>query len=128
VRRFGSNAALVLLALGACAGPGDAPRVAACEEDIISLKHAARSGDAVSQYRLANRYYVSWLNPGLCASGAGADDAVEAYRWYTLAAKLGVEAAARRRAAMAPNMTGTQIIEAQRRVADWHDSGGRATD
>ena len=98
--------ALVALALGACAGPGAAPRVAACGEDIAALKHAARSGDAVSQYRLANRYYVSWLNPGMCAGG-GADDAIEAYRWYTLA----------------ETMTRSQVEAAADKAASWLGGG-----
>ncbi len=120
-------ARLVVLAaatVAACAAPPSPPRVAACDEEIQTLKFAARTGDGHAQYRLATRYYLSWLNPGLCASGAGADDAVEAYRWYTLAAELGIEAAARRRDAVARILTGAQIIEAKRRVADWHGSGG----
>ncbi len=116
MRRFGSIFALVLLALGACAGPADAPSVAACEEDILKLKHAARTGDAVSQYRLANRYYVSWLNPGMCAGG-GQDDVIEAYRWYTLAAAQGIEAATRHRDTMAENMTPSQVQAAEAKAA-----------
>ncbi len=122
MRRFGIIFALVLLALGACAGPGDAPRVADCEEDIVALKHAARSGDAVSQYRLANRYYVSWLNPGMCAGGGG-DDAIEAYRWYTLAAAQGIEAATRHRDALAETMTRSQVEAAEDKAASWLGGG-----
>ena len=116
---------LAVATVAACAAPASPPRVAACDEDIQTLKFAARTGDGHAQYRLATRYYLSWLNPGLCASGAGAGDAVEAYRWYTLAAELGIEAASRRRDAMAGSMTGAQIVEAERRVADWRGSGGR---
>jgi len=122
VRRLGNIFALVVLALGACAGPGDAPRVAACGEDIAALKHAARSGDAVSQYRLANRYYVSWLNPGMCAGGGGGD-AIEAYRWYTLAGVQGIEAATRRRDALAETMTRSQVEAAADKAASWLGGG-----
>ena len=122
MRRFGTIATLALLAIGACAGPGEAPRVAACEEDIVTLKHAARSGDAVSQYRLANRYYVSWLNPGMCAGG-GSDDAIEAYRWYTLAGAQGIEAASRHRDALAENMTPSQVEAGEDKAASWLGGG-----
>ena len=122
MRRFKIISAIVLLALGACAGPGDASRVAACGEDIVGLKHAARSGDAVSQYRLANRYYVSWLNPGMCAGG-GDDDAIEAYRWYTLAGAQGIEAASRHRAALAENMTPSQVEAGEDKAASWLGGG-----
>lgn len=118
---FRKTAAAVAVgfALAACATPPGPPRVAACDADIAQLKHAARSGDAVAQYRLGTRYYISWLNPGMCASGKGADDAVEAYRWYTLAAGRGVEAADERRRALAGAMSRTQVAEAERRAAEW---------
>ena len=122
MRRFGNIFVLILVALGACAGPGGAPRVAACGEDIVALKHAARSGDAVSQYRLANRYYVSWLNPGMCAGG-GQDDVIEAYRWYTLAAAQGIEAATRHRDALAETMTRSQVEAAEDKAASWLGGG-----
>jgi len=114
--------ALVLVAVGACAGPVGTPRVAACEEDILRLKHAARSGDATAQYRLANRYYVSWLNPGMCAGG-GQDDVIEAYLWYTLAGAQGIEAATRHRDAMAETMTRSQVEAAEDKAASWLGGG-----
>ncbi len=111
-------------ALAACAAPGEPPRVAACDSDIARYKHAARAGDAAAQYRLAARYYVSWLNPGMCAAGNGADDAVEAHRWFTLAAAQGVGVAARYRDLVAEGMTRSQIDEANRRAAAWPGAGG----
>lgn len=118
-------AALASVVLAACAAPNKPPpRVAACDDDITRFKHAARAGDARTQYRLATRYRLSWLNPGLCASGAGQDDAIEAYRWYTLAAGQGVEAAARHRDALEKAMTPAQIAEAKRRAAEWLGPGG----
>ena len=116
---FRKTTAAVGIVLAACAMPPDPPRVAACDADIALLKHAARSGDAMAQYQLGTRYFVSWLNPGMCATGKGADDAVEAYRWYTLAAGQGVEAADKRRRAMAGAMSRTQIAEAERRAGEW---------
>ncbi len=55
----------------------------------------------------------------MCATGKGADDAVEAYRWYTLAAGQGVEAADKRRRALAGAMSRTQVAEAERRAGEW---------
>ncbi len=121
VSRF---AVLAVLTVAACAPPPAPPHVAACDEDIAALKHAARAGDGHSQYRLATRYYLSWLNPGLCASSAGADDAIEAYRWYILAAAQGIEAAERRRDAMADSLADAQLAEGKRRAAEWHQPGG----
>ena len=122
---FRKTAAAVAVgfALAACATPPDPPRVAACDADIALLKHAARSGDAMAQYRLGTRYYISWLNPGMCASGKGADDAVEAYRWYTLAGAQGIEAATRRRDALAENMTRSQVEAAEDKAASWLGGG-----
>ena len=116
---FRKTAVAVGFALAACTMPPGPPRVAACDADIALFKHAARSGDAMAQYQLGTRYFVSWLNPGMCATGKGADDAVEAYRWYTLAAGHGVEAAAKRRRVLARVMSQTQVAEAERRVEEW---------
>ncbi len=113
------TAAAIAAVLAACAAPPGPPRVAACDEDIVQLKHAARSGDAVAQYRLGTRYFVSWLNPGMCATGKGADDAVEAYRWYSLAAAQGVEAAEKHRKTLADAISRSQVAEAERRAAEW---------
>ena len=121
VSRF---AVLAVLTVAACVPPPPPPLVAACDDDIVALTHTARAGDGHSQYRLATRYYLSWLNPGLCASGAGADDAIEAYRWYILAAEQGIEAAARRRDTMADSLADAQLVEGKRRAAEWHESGG----
>ena len=70
---FRKTAAAVAVgfALAACAMPPDPPRVAACDADIAQLTHAARSGDAMAQYQLGTRYFISWLNPGMCATGNG---------------------------------------------------------
>ncbi len=108
---------LAVLVLAACAAPAPAPRVAACDADIVRLKPAAQAGNGVAQYRLAIRYYLSWLNPGLCASGAGVEDAVEAYRWFTLAANQGIEAASRRRDTLAESMSPDHVAEAERRAS-----------
>lgn len=122
------TACLILMlggaALVACAAPPAPLRVAACDSDIARYKHAARGGDAAAQYRLAARYYVSWLNPGMCAAGNGPDDAVEAHRWFTLAAAQGIGAAARYRDLVAEGMTRSQIGEAKRRAAAWLGAGG----
>ena len=108
---------LAVLVLAACAAPAPAPRVAACDADILRLKPAAQAGNALAQYRLAIRYYVSWLNPGLCASGAGVEDAVESYRWFTLASIQGLEAASRRRDTLAETMSPDHVAVAERRAA-----------
>ena len=108
---------LAVFFLAACSAPAPAPRVAACDADIVRLTPAAQAGNAVAQYRLAIRYYISWLNPGLCASGAGVEDAVEAYRWFTLASIQGIEAASRRRDTLAQSMSAEHVAEAERRAS-----------
>jgi hypothetical protein len=46
-------------------------------------------------------------------------DAIEAYKWYTLALKNGEDFAGDSRSFLAKTMTPEQIAEGERRAAEW---------
>lgn len=82
----------------------DSPPTAA---DIPDLKRRAEKGEARAQYRL-----------GLaCHKGIGVDrDPVEAYKWFTLASKRGLKAAAIELDQLLPVLSPEQIADGRRRM------------
>jgi len=86
-----------------------------------ALERSGSYGDAIARYRLAaERSYGAAQNAlgRLYESGRGVrPDAVEAFLWYSLAAKGGNAEARRSLAAM--QLTSAQRATAERRIAEW---------
>lgn len=109
VALIGPLATVVLPAWAA----GDAEPPGAEADTIEAMRDRALRGDAHTQYMLARRY----------AAGAdGAANQVEAYFWFNIAARGGIEAAARQRDAIGTTLSASEFISVQTRIREWNEA------
>ena len=96
----------------------DAAEPAGAEADTIeAMRDRALRGDAHTQYMLARRY---------AAGTGGVANQVEAYFWFNIAARGGIEAAARQRDAIGATLSAPEFISLQTRIREWNAAHGGA--
>jgi len=83
-------------------------------QGMALLERAARSGLPAAQMQMGDR---------ICGDGNDPDKYIEAYVWYALAQRGGLDQANAKVTELESRMTPDQLAEARKQLGEWHDTG-----